>query len=148
MISIHGNSSTVQSVRGVETYYFREAGVPESAAGTATAQAFAADVHRALLSGLADPQQPMRDRGVKQASFEVLREARMPAALTEISFVSNRNDAPRLESEEYRQQIAHALYRGIANHVTHQTSHLSHGTPRLASAANLHATNVTPPVAP
>jgi N-acetylmuramoyl-L-alanine amidase len=125
MISIHGNSSTVQSVRGVETYYFREAGSAESPGETHTAQAFAADVHRALISGLADTARPMRDRGVKQASFQVLREAQMPAALTEISFVSNRNDAPRLESEAYREQIARALYSGIANHLGHRSAHVA-----------------------
>jgi N-acetylmuramoyl-L-alanine amidase len=125
MISIHGNSSTVQSVRGVETYYFRDAATPESAEENRTAQAFAADVHRALIVGLADATQPMRDRGVKQASFQVLREAQMPAALTEISFVSNRNDGPRLESEAYREQIARAIFHGIANHLGHKSAHVA-----------------------
>lgn len=118
MISIHGNSSSLQSVRGIETYYFSEPSQAIAAQDQAeTARAFAADVHRALINGLGDPHQPMRDRGVKEASFVVLREAQMPAALAEISFISNQKDEPRLESAEYRQQIARALFRGIANHV-------------------------------
>lgn len=141
MISIHGNSSTLQSVRGVETYYFGQPDKPGAmpAEETETARAFAADVHRALIKGLADPQQPMRDRGVKQASFVVLRGAQMPAALAEVSFVSNRNDAPRLESPEYREQIARALYRGIANYVNHQ---MPHQTSSLDDG--LHRAPVTP----
>jgi N-acetylmuramoyl-L-alanine amidase len=38
----------------------------------------------------------------------------MPAILTEISFVSSPEDEDNLESSTYRQQIAEALYRGLA----------------------------------
>jgi len=119
LISIHGNSSSVQTVRGVETYYFREASETTATADeSGMAETFAADVHRALIRGLTGPRQPMRDRGVREASFAVLREAQMPAALAEISFISNLKDQSRLESEWYRQRIALALYQGIADHVT------------------------------
>jgi N-acetylmuramoyl-L-alanine amidase len=122
MISIHGNSSSLRSVRGVETYYFaspaqalRQVSAPQQ--NSNTARAFAADVHKALLKGLAEPRDPMLDRGVRSASFVVLREAQMPAVLAEISYLTSEKDEPRLESSDYREQIAHALYRGIANHV-------------------------------
>jgi N-acetylmuramoyl-L-alanine amidase len=120
MISIHGNSSNVQTVRGVETYYFREPMQGSIGSNeTEMAERFAADVHRALIHGLTAPRQPMRDRGVREASFVVLREAQMPAALAEISFISNLKDQPQLESDGYRQRIALALYRGIADHIAH-----------------------------
>jgi N-acetylmuramoyl-L-alanine amidase len=40
----------------------------------------------------------------------------MPAILTEISFVSSPADEHNLQSEGYRQQIAEALYKGIARY--------------------------------
>jgi len=44
----------------------------------------------------------------------------MPAILTEISFVSSPADERNLQSATYRQQIAEALYQGIARY--HETS--------------------------
>jgi len=40
----------------------------------------------------------------------------MPSILTEISFVSSPADERNLLSEAYRQQIAEALYKGIARY--------------------------------
>jgi N-acetylmuramoyl-L-alanine amidase len=40
----------------------------------------------------------------------------MPAVLTEISFVSSPADERNLKSDSYRQQIAEALYKGIARY--------------------------------
>ena len=148
MISIHANSSSLSSVRGVETYYFK---VPAQALTTAQtnnpvsredseqARAFAADVHTALLHGLNDRTERMRDRGVKSASFVVLREAQMPAVLAEISFLTNTKDAPRLESPGYRERIARALYRGIANHVKRNEHR-----PAAIADAGMHKPLVTP----
>jgi N-acetylmuramoyl-L-alanine amidase len=52
-------------------------------------------------------------RGVKQAGFYVLFGASMPNVLTEIGFISNREDLKRLKSAAYRQKIAEALYEAI-----------------------------------
>jgi N-acetylmuramoyl-L-alanine amidase len=148
MISIHANSSSLSTVRGVETYYFQ---APEQALQIAQAsltiprdnnsqlaRRFAADVHTALLRGLNDRSEQMRDRGVKSASFVVLREAQMPAVLAEISFLTNTKDAPKLESGDYRERIARALYRGIANHVRRLESRPT------ALAAGIHKPLATP----
>ncbi len=129
LISIHGNASSYSDVRGVETFYFRSSGEALASAsenphssGTAkgpdAARAFAADVQAALLHTLTDGQQPMRDRGIKPASFVVLRDVRMPAILAEVSFMSSQKDAKRLESPKYREQVANALYKGIASNVS------------------------------
>ncbi|HDR05901.1 MAG TPA: N-acetylmuramoyl-L-alanine amidase [Candidatus Marinimicrobia bacterium] len=52
-------------------------------------------------------------RGVKQAGFYVLFGASMPNVLTEIGFISNREDLRRLKTKEYRQKIAEAMYEAI-----------------------------------
>jgi len=46
----------------------------------------------------------------------VLTGTTMPAILTEISFVSSPADEHNLQSPTYRQQIAEALYKGIARY--------------------------------
>jgi N-acetylmuramoyl-L-alanine amidase len=40
----------------------------------------------------------------------------MPAILAEVSFVSNSTDESKLRTSAYRQQIAEALYQGIAHY--------------------------------
>jgi N-acetylmuramoyl-L-alanine amidase len=40
----------------------------------------------------------------------------MPAVLAEVSFVSSPADEDKLQSEDYRQQIAEALYKGVAKY--------------------------------
>ena len=74
-------------------------------------------MQESLHSGLAAKSPGIRNRGVKKAPFIVLIGANMPSILAEISFVSNPTDEHRLETGEYRERIAEALYRGIAKYV-------------------------------
>jgi N-acetylmuramoyl-L-alanine amidase len=55
----------------------------------------------------------LRDLGVKQAPFMVLIGATMPAALTEIAFITNRDDATRLRTDIYKQRLAEGLHAGV-----------------------------------
>ena len=57
------------------------------------------------------------DRGVKKAPFIVLVGANMPSVLSEISFVSNPQQAKLLQTEGFRQNIAQALFNGVNNYV-------------------------------
>ena len=76
----------------------------------------ASDVQEALYGGLAEQNPEIRNRGVKEAQYVVLTGTQMPAILAEISFVSSPADEGKLQSPEYRQQIAEALYRGVAKY--------------------------------
>jgi N-acetylmuramoyl-L-alanine amidase len=69
---------------------------------------------------LAASSPDIRNRGIKDSSFVVLTGTTMPSILTEISFVSSPADEHNLQSATYRQQIAEALYQGIARY--HQSS--------------------------
>jgi len=53
------------------------------------------------------------DRGAKQMRYYVLANARIPAVLIEIGFLTNEGDAMKLASEEYKQKTAEAVYAGI-----------------------------------
>ena len=139
-ISVHANYSDLLSARGVETYYTnlfsapnakdletREKGLSKS---TNTATLSAADLHEKIeqsrrlaasvqrsLYGTLSAQNPgLRDRGVKAASYVVLTETAMPGILAEVSFVSSPADEQKLRSDGYREQIAEALYKGIARY--------------------------------
>ncbi len=143
-VSIHANSSSDASARGVETYYLNftssanalEVAARENAVSEKSihelqdlvkkialkekieeSREFAGDVQTALHSGLASKSPAIRDRGVRKAPFIVLIGANMPSILAEISFVSNPTDEHKLENAEYRQRIAESLYRGISKYV-------------------------------
>jgi N-acetylmuramoyl-L-alanine amidase len=143
-ISIHANSSSDPSARGVETYYLNftsradalEVAARENAVSEKSihelqdlvkkialkekigeSREFAMDVQRSLYAGLSAKNPALRNRGVKKAPFVVLIGANMPSILAEISFVSNPDDAKKLKTNEYRQRIADSLYKGVARYV-------------------------------
>jgi N-acetylmuramoyl-L-alanine amidase/putative methionine-R-sulfoxide reductase with GAF domain len=88
----------------------------------------AASVQRSLYGTLSVQNPGLRDRGVREAAFVVLTESAMPGILAEVSFVSSPTDEQKLRSDGYREQIAEALYRGIARYAAS-----SRGT-KIASA--------------
>ena len=59
------------------------------------------------------------NRGVKQAGFYVLGGAAMPAVLIEIGFVTNPREEKRLRDSKYRDEIARAIFSGIAEYKRH-----------------------------
>jgi N-acetylmuramoyl-L-alanine amidase/putative methionine-R-sulfoxide reductase with GAF domain len=89
----------------------------------------AASVQRSLYGTLSVQNPGLRDRGVKEASYVVLTETAMPGILAEVSFVSSPADEQKLRSDGYREQIAEALYKGIARYAAN-----SRGV-KMASAA-------------
>lgn len=139
-ISVHANYSSSAAARGVETYYTnlfsapgsREVEKPEdgslakltpvslSARGLHDkideSRRLAASVQRSLYATLAASSPDIRNRGTKDAAFAVLTGTTMPSILTEISFVSSPADERNLQTATYRQQIAEALYKGIARY--------------------------------
>jgi N-acetylmuramoyl-L-alanine amidase len=58
----------------------------------------------------------------------------MPAVLAEVSFVSSPMDENNLQSSRYRQQIAEALYKGIAKY-TQSSRHVQMASSSLKPAS-------------
>ena len=77
---------------------------------------FAQDVETSLFDGLQRGNPGLKNRGVKKAPFVVLIGANMPSILTEISFVTNPQDASELRTGDYRQRVAESIYRGVARY--------------------------------
>ena len=139
-LSIHANASENAQARGVETYFLNFALNPEAEAVAARENAasgrtmnsltdivkvialnnkldeskdLATLVQRALVQRLRGTDRSLKDLGVKQAPFMVLVNATMPSALTEVSFLTNRQDARLLKGDTYRQRIAEGLLTGV-----------------------------------
>jgi N-acetylmuramoyl-L-alanine amidase len=58
-----------------------------------------------------------RNRGVKQAPFRVLMRTAMPAVLVETAFISNPAEEKKLQSEEFLDKIAFAIFNGISKFI-------------------------------
>jgi N-acetylmuramoyl-L-alanine amidase len=134
-LSVHANYSDLATARGVETYYTTtyssiKARVDDDRPAlkdvdwtgvnirekVMDSHRLAADIQQSLYGGLAVRNPDLRNRGVKEAQYVVLTGTQMPAVLAEVSFVSSPSDEDKLQSSEYRQQIAEALYRGVARY--------------------------------
>ena len=55
-------------------------------------------------------------RGVEREEFRVLVKNRRPAILIETGYMTNATESQRLNSNWYRNKIAHVIARGITNH--------------------------------
>ena len=53
------------------------------------------------------------DRGVHSANFSVLRNAKMPAVLAEIGFLSNPQEAKRLTDPAFQQRVVEGIYGAL-----------------------------------
>lgn len=56
---------------------------------------------------------PMQSNPDRTAAFRVLKTAKMPSVLVELAFVTNREDAARLKSDEWRAKVAQSLLTAI-----------------------------------
>jgi len=85
---------------------------------TEQSRRLALSVQRSLYEALSIHNPGLRDRGIKEAEFVVLTESAMPGILAEVSFVSSPTDERKLRSDGYREQIAEAVYKGIARYAS------------------------------
>jgi N-acetylmuramoyl-L-alanine amidase len=120
-ISLHFNSGAPDETQnGLETYCVTPTGepstvtrnyadpwnenLPNNAFDSENLQ-LAVRIHSALLQATG-----MEDRGVRRARFiEVLRGQRRPAILIEAGYLSNPQEATRIENGDYRQKLAETL---------------------------------------
>jgi N-acetylmuramoyl-L-alanine amidase len=139
-LSIHANSSSTDSARGIETYFLSFASSPEAEAVAARENSaseremhqlpdiikaialnnkldesrdLAGMVQESLVSNLKKTNRDIRSRGVKKAPFVVLIGAAMPSVLAEISFITNRQELQLLKTASYKDKIAQSLYAAV-----------------------------------
>jgi N-acetylmuramoyl-L-alanine amidase len=66
----------------------------------------------------------MRDDPDQQAAFRVLKTAQFPSVLIELAYVSNRQDASNLKSNEWRDKVAQSIVKAVDNYFSHQLARL------------------------
>jgi N-acetylmuramoyl-L-alanine amidase len=97
-ISIHLNAFYSSHIHGIETWYADAMGRP-----------LAAIMQREKIRATG-----AHDRGLmNQPNFVVLRETNMPAALLEVGYITNPEEALRIIRTDYQWLLANAIYRGI-----------------------------------
>ena len=99
-ISIHCNSFGDAAANGTETFW--------RSGGTANDQRLAQVVQAEMLRALG-----RRDRGVKTASFQVLRQGGVPAVLAELAFISNPAEEGILRDPRTHERAAQAIATAI-----------------------------------
>ncbi|MCZ2156714.1 MAG: N-acetylmuramoyl-L-alanine amidase [Bryobacterales bacterium] len=156
-VSLHANSSPFRLASGPETFYLDFTTSRESmdlaARENATAaksvadlqdivkkialkdkrdesRDFAAKMQKALFKAQRAEGSPKKNRGVKSAPFVVLIGAEMPSILVEIGFLSNKAEVALLQTSEYRQTVAQAVFEGLHSYL----ASLSHFEPNERAA--------------
>lgn len=139
-LSLHLNASRMRGARGSEVYFLSLNAVDRDAAALAEVENLGAgpgdtnadSVVAGILEDLAQKaflQESERlavavqnqlnllgnikQRGVKQAPFVVLRAAAMPAVLVETAFISNAKEEAQVADPEFHRKVARAITMGI-----------------------------------
>jgi len=134
-ISVHANSSLSASARGYEVWY-----LPPSYRREVIDQAKYQDSKEVLpiLNSMMEEElttesillanyilkrmgeavgKQIPSRGLKAEEWFVVRNARMPAVLVELGFVSNETDALLMSDDAYLKNLSDALYKGISDFI-------------------------------
>ena len=104
LVSIHQNKFEQSKYSGAQIFYSEND--PRSFK-------HAEEIRRSVTGLL----QPENKRELKPAdnSIFILSKAKVPAVIVECGFLSNEDEAKRLSDEEYRKQMAFAVFCGIAS---------------------------------
>lgn len=102
LVSIHQNSFTSQSANGAQVFYYK------SSEGGKKLADFIQD---SLCSSLGSTRVAKSN-----SDYYVLRTTEIPAIIVECGFLSNANEEKKLNDDDYQQQTAWAIYKGIVSY--------------------------------
>lgn len=138
-ISLHFNSNPIKKYRGFEVYYLdnhqdqavKKVESVENAGlsgedlivnqilidlvidkTSADSKKLATQIHKAISKNIQKSYR-MRNRGVKPGLFYVLALSKRPSALIEVGFLSNPDEAKKMNSEKFLNDYALAISNGI-----------------------------------
>lgn len=144
-ISIHSNANRAKSLNGFEVYYVSPSINDSKRASYAAKNAYlnldsscfasrsqdlkailwdmlytygraeSIGLSRAICSSAGDNLN-VRVIGIKDARYEVLRGAQIPAVLVEVGFLSNQNEERMLKNSNYREKLSQSIMEGIRNY--------------------------------
>ncbi len=102
-VSIHCNSAASRQANGSETFVYKF---------ETPAAIYGESIQTQLIL-----QNGLRNRGLREADYTVLTATKMPAALVELAFISNPQEARLLSSSEFQMRCARGIANGIINYV-------------------------------
>ena len=103
-VSIHGNSFNNSQTGGVETYYNQSENNEN--------RFLAEKIHDKLGRSLR-----LSDRGIKDSNFYVIKYTKMPSALIEVAFLSNRKEEKLLKTKDFQHKAATLIVEGILDYL-------------------------------
>lgn len=114
-LSIHANAAKDRATSGFEVYYLPAyerfgRGVAYAGAPPATDRSYRL---ARLIQQEFRRDWPLKDRGIKQARFHVLKHTPIPAVLVETGFLTNARDESLLNDPAMREEIARRLANAL-----------------------------------
>ncbi len=105
-VSIHQNRFTDPKYYGAQMFYPAESSESERLA-------------QILQSNFVNYLQPENQREIKPVGSEIylLHFAKCPAVMAECGFLSNPDEASKLETDEYQSKVAFTVYKGICDYI-------------------------------
>lgn len=104
-VSIHMNSFDAARANGTEVWFYPHSN--DNSIGF-TSKAFADILQKNLTAALGST-----DRGVKSYDYDVLTMTNIPAALCEVGFITNPDEAGKLKTDSYKDAAAEAVYKSV-----------------------------------
>ncbi len=137
-VSIHANASLNSGAKGFEVWYlppdFRRSVLdPESVddgreeilpiLNTMLEEEYTVEsilLARNILEGINGAVGELtEDRGLKEETWFVVRNAKMPSVLVELGFVTNKEEAELLADQDYLMKLSEGIYNGIVDFITY-----------------------------
>lgn len=103
-VSIHSNENSNSSIAGAMTFY-----------SSSQSSQLARQVQNAVVE-----ETGAVDKGVDTATYYVLRNTSMPSILVEMGFISNPQEAAKLQNDSYRNRMAQGVFNGIVTYFNNQ----------------------------
>jgi N-acetylmuramoyl-L-alanine amidase len=83
----------------------------------------ATKIHGRTIQGVRRTHPSLVDKGVREAPFYVLMGAKMPAALVELGYLTNKEEAKLLNTDAYLKTLAQNLVQGVLAYRDHIERH-------------------------
>lgn len=107
VISIHQNSYHEESVHGAQVFYYNASAAGKTLAGL---------IQKRFLVNV-DSENKREAKG--NDSYYLLKKTSCPIAIVECGFLSNREEAEKLNSEIYQERAAWAIHMGVMQYLNH-----------------------------
>jgi N-acetylmuramoyl-L-alanine amidase len=104
-VSIHQNSYPEEYVKGAQVFYYKDS------ADSCTA----AEIMQKSLIARLDPENKREAKA--NASYYLLKKTSSPVIIVECGFLSNSEEAEKLNDDAYQEKVAWAVYMGIMQYI-------------------------------